>query len=150
MNNKNKRTNQKGFTLIELMIVVAVIGVLAAIAIPQYQKYVAKSEAASALATLTGLKTNAEAYTVENGVFPDATKSSAMGTPTSEMGNIAFANTTSSAAGTIKFEFNGTVSPDLKGQSILLARETNGTWKCKSSADIVNKAVYPKGCSAAQ
>ncbi len=50
----NKGINQKGFTLIELMIVVAVIGVLAAVALPQYQKYVGKSEAASALATLSG------------------------------------------------------------------------------------------------
>ncbi|MGB1974247.1 MAG: pilin, partial [Vibrio toranzoniae] len=68
----NKRTNQKGFTLIELMIVVAVIGVLSAIAIPQYQKYVAKAEVASALATMTGIKTNVEAYSAENGAFPDS------------------------------------------------------------------------------
>ncbi|NMS37687.1 pilin, partial [Vibrio parahaemolyticus] len=67
----SKQKKQQGFTLIELMIVVAVIGVLAAIAIPQYQKYVAKSEVASALATLTGVKTNVEAYAVENGAFPE-------------------------------------------------------------------------------
>ncbi|WP_218742579.1 pilin, partial [Vibrio parahaemolyticus] len=67
----SKQKKQQGFTLIELMIVVAVIGVLASIAIPQYQKYVAKSEVASALATMTGVKTNVEAYAVENGEFPD-------------------------------------------------------------------------------
>ena len=52
---------QKGFTLIELMIVVAIIGILAAIAIPAYQNYTAKSQASVALADITGAKVNIEA-----------------------------------------------------------------------------------------
>lgn len=50
-------TAQKGFTLIELMIVVAIIGILAAIAIPQYQNYVTKSQTTRAMGELGGLKT---------------------------------------------------------------------------------------------
>ncbi|EEY37693.1 pilin [Vibrio mimicus] len=144
---KNKQ--QKGFTLIELMIVVAVIGVLAAIAVPQYQKYVAKSEAASALATLTGLKTNAEAYTVETGSFPTNNENAQLGTPTSSMGTIAYANGgNSGAAGTITFSFTGTVSPDLKNKGIRLSRTATGTWTCES-ATALDVGVRPKGCSTA-
>ena len=56
---------QKGFTLIELMIVVAIIGILAAIAIPAYQNYTAKSQASVALADITGAKVNIEAKLAE-------------------------------------------------------------------------------------
>lgn len=55
------KSMQKGFTLIELMIVVAIIGILAAIAIPAYQNYTAKSQAAVALADISGAKVNIEA-----------------------------------------------------------------------------------------
>ena len=61
---------QKGFTLIELMIVVAIIGVLAAIAIPQYNKYVARTQVAEAFALLGLVKQALTLYCQESGEFP--------------------------------------------------------------------------------
>lgn len=138
---------QQGFTLIELMIVVAVIGVLSAIAIPQYQKYVAKAEGASALATLTALKTNTEAFTVENGNFPAQTNSADVGTPSSALGSITYVNSTK-GAGTITLAFgmeSTKVSPLNKGGSLVLERSEEGTWTCTANA--ADKAIISKGCT---
>ncbi|MUI55006.1 pilin [Aliivibrio fischeri] len=145
-----KRQGQKGFTLIELMIVVAVIGVLSAIAMPQYQKYVAKAEVASALATLTGIKTNVEAYSVENGVFPAAGKEGELGVPTSiPGGTIAFAASASAGSGTITYTFKASgVSSLITGKKFQLARTgTDGSWACDGSATTpVTDDLLPKNC----
>lgn len=62
--------HQQGFTLIELMIVVAIIGILAAIAIPAYQEYAAKAQAAEGLSIVEGIKKRVEIYIGEHGKAP--------------------------------------------------------------------------------
>ena len=142
--------NQKGFTLIELMIVIAVIGVLAAVALPQYQKYIGKSEAASALATLSGLRTNIEAYTLEQGSFPDTETTPALknrlGFPSAIIEAIE-AEAGVSSAGNIILSFDQVpdASPSVSNYKLALARNAQGGWACISTAT-EESGVLPKGC----
>jgi type IV pilus assembly protein PilA len=70
---------QKGFTLIELMIVIAIIGILAAIAIPAYQNYTIRSQVTEGLSLADGWKTSISEYYAQNGSFPSNSTTSAAG-----------------------------------------------------------------------
>ena len=67
---KNKGKNEHGFSLIELLVVVAILGVLAAIAIPQYASYRKRAFNAASLSDVKNLKTNMEAYRSDKQQYP--------------------------------------------------------------------------------
>lgn len=145
---KNQRQN--GFTLIELMIVVAVIGVLTAVAVPQYQNYVKKAELGVGLSNIAAIKINIEEYISTKGSFPETTANDP--DSFSRLGTIeAFTNGTLKLAktettdGTVLFTFNSdSKAPDTKLQ---LSRETNGQWSCTTNA---SAAITPTNCTSVQ
>ncbi|WP_318469804.1 pilin [Photobacterium leiognathi] len=136
---------QQGFTLIELMIVVAVIGVLSAIAIPAYQGYVIKSEAASGLATLRSLQTNVDTYIADNGSFPSDSDLPGMGAATdmNELGTISLSSTSGGSA-TFTFDQGNTSIPST--ETLVMSKDdTSGLWTCISNVSDITL----KGCPSA-
>ncbi|WP_052704144.1 pilin [Vibrio nigripulchritudo] len=142
---KNKK--QQGFTLIELMIVVAIIGVLSAVAIPAYQNHVKKSEAATGLATARALVTNVDMYIQEIGTFPADANINAVGATKTmnKLGELSLTPTAASSAfGTIKFDFKGNSS--INGASLSLAKSASG-WACTfTNAGKIDATEIPKSC----
>lgn len=141
---------KQGFTLIELMIVVAVIGVLAAIAIPQYQNYVAKSELAAAYSSLSALKTNTEDYLANNAsTITDASSIQAVQPSNAAVGRIeASGGGTSDVILTYKFGSAASAKIGSTGELKLTKANLNGAWSC--SVTITDKAtsLLPKGCTS--
>lgn len=127
---------QQGFTLIELMIVVAIIGILAAVALPAYQDYTIRSQMTEPINLADGAKTAVADYWSNKGSFPtsntEAGFAGASGKYTTkvEVG----------ANGVITATVGGDANSKISGKTVVLtptggSAATNLTWACSSTAD---------------
>ena len=149
---------QKGFTLIELMIVVAIIGILAAIAIPQYQNYIAKSQVSRVMGELSSIKTTVETCILEGRITPintgnptsteclvGATNSNLLGASATVVpGLVVTIPEDATSQGSVVGTFGNSAATTIKGKTLTWTRSPEGSWSCDSDVDAKFK---PAGCA---
>ena len=142
-----------GFTLIELMIVVAIIGILAAVAIPQYQNYVARAQVSEALSLASGAKVAVAEYFNTNGTFPADNSTAGLTEPTDFKGNWVESVTVSVVGGNalITALFSSTdAHSKLQGGEVTLTAVDHGgsiAFACTSTGGTDITAYLPSSCA---
>lgn len=156
------RRAQAGFTLIELMIVVAIIGILAAIAIPQYQTYVAKSQVSRVMSETGSLRTAIEACILDGkttplalGTNPTATTDCDVGATESNLlggtqkiydGLSVTIGENATTNSTIVATFKKAAAVAIKDSTLTWTRNAaSGTWSCSTT---VATKYRPSGCTS--
>lgn len=141
MQPQNPRS-QSGFTLIELMIVVAIVGILASIAIPAYSDYTVRAKVTEAVSAAGAIKTSVADYYYANGELPTSNDEAGLGSSnayaTDIIANIDIeAGGTSSDAGAIKVTFKSFDAGVTAGDYLLFIPDDNQislTWSCEAAS----------------
>ena len=147
---------QQGFTLIELMIVIAIIGILAAIAIPAYQDYTIRSQVSEGAILADGVKTAITEYYANYGRWPTTQASAGLESTTSIVGKYVTSVDVATTTGKIIVRYGNQVNTRVVGSILTFsagASSTQGsiTWNCKNTqgngnkTNVVNKYL-PAAC----
>lgn len=134
----------KGFTLVEIIIAVALIAILSAIASIAYQTYIVRSQLISALAELNGGKTQYELVMSDGAVISAFSPQNMFFSGHSNYCTYVV-HPPEDAPRALECELTGSVSSVIKGKKIYLDRALSGTWKCSTSNDIASK-YKPTDC----
>jgi type IV pilus assembly protein PilA len=132
----------KGFTLIELMIVVAIIGILAAIAIPAYQNYTIRAQVTEGLTLADGWKTAIAEYYANTGVWPTTANLTAAGQVTSQ-GKYETVAVTTAGVITITYgaQANAKISTKILGLTAFTNSNNDILWQCGNAAQPASATV---------
>ena len=132
---------QKGFTLIELMIVVAIIGILAAVALPAYQDYTKRAHVSEALSLAAGAKTAVTEYYSTEGEWPTDNTQAGIAQASSITGNAVNSVTVNGSVITIAMNSTRVDS----GNVVLTASDRDGAveWECTGT---INQKYLPANC----
>ncbi|EPI1413284.1 pilin, partial [Neisseria gonorrhoeae] len=125
-------TLQKGFTLIELMIVIAIVGILAAVALPAYQDYTARAQVSEAILLAEGQKSAVTEYYLNHGIWPKDNTSAGVANPTEIKGKYVQSVTVTNGVVTAQMKPSG-VNNEIKDKKLSLwAKRQDGSvkWFC--------------------
>ncbi|MFO1423599.1 MAG: pilin [Candidatus Competibacteraceae bacterium] len=139
---------QQGFTLIELMIVVAIIGILAAIAIPAYQDYTVRSQVSEAFNLADGMKTPVADIYNDTGKFASAASGN-LGIPAAASVVGKYTKTVGVAAGIITATMGVEANNNVATKALVLSPVDNGgsiSWNCRTAATTIPDKYLPKAC----